>query len=47
MGNPHVGFDVAGTGNGLLSTAPVLDPTCVGGVGKPAFLPRRPSNIFL
>jgi len=28
VGNPHVGFDEAGTGNGLMSTAPVLDPTC-------------------
>ena len=27
MGNPRVGFDEAGAGNGLLSTAPVLDPT--------------------
>ena len=30
MGNPHVGFDEAGAGNGLLGTAPVLDPTCEG-----------------
>ena len=30
MGNPHVGFDVAGVGNGLLGTAPALDPTCEG-----------------
>jgi len=27
VGNPHVGFDEAGTGNGLSGTAPVLDPT--------------------
>ena len=26
-GKPHAGFDEAGAGNGLLSTAPVLDPT--------------------
>ena len=26
-GKPHAGFEEAGTGNGLLSTAPVLDPT--------------------
>jgi len=30
VGNPHVGFDEAGAGNGLLGTAPVLDPTCEG-----------------
>ena len=27
MGNPHVGFDEAGAGNGLLGTAPAFDPT--------------------
>jgi len=32
VGNPHVGFDEAGDGNGLSRTAPVLDPTC-GSVG--------------
>ncbi len=32
VGNPHVGFDVAGAGNGPLGTAPALDPTC-GSVG--------------
>ena len=26
-GKPHAGFDEAGAGNGLLFTAPVLDPT--------------------
>jgi hypothetical protein len=26
-GKPHAGFDEAGAGNGLSSTAPVLDPT--------------------
>jgi hypothetical protein len=36
VGNPHVGFDEAGTGNGLMSTAPVLDPTDVAGVGNVA-----------
>ena len=36
MGNPHVGFDEAGAGNGLLGTAPVLDPT---GGGKGAATP--------
>jgi len=25
VGNPHVGFDEAGAGNGLSGTAPVLD----------------------
>ena len=29
-GKPHAGFDEAGAGNGLLSTAPVLDPTLEG-----------------
>jgi hypothetical protein len=32
VGNPHAGFDVAGDGNGLLGTAPFLDPT-LGGLG--------------
>ena len=27
MGNPHAAFDEARAGNGLLNTAPVLDPT--------------------
>jgi hypothetical protein len=31
-GKPHAGFDEAGAGNGLLSTAPVLDPTKAIGV---------------
>jgi len=29
-GNLHAGFDVAGAGNGLKSTAPVFDPSCEG-----------------
>lgn len=37
VGNPHVGFDEAGTGNGLMSTAPVLDPTDEAGVGNVAW----------
>jgi hypothetical protein len=27
VGNPHAGFDEAGAGDGLPSTAPALDPT--------------------
>ena len=34
MGNPHVGFDEAGAGNGLSGTAPVLDPTDEAGAGN-------------
>ena len=30
VGNPHVGFDEAGAGNGLSKTAPAFDPTCEG-----------------
>ena len=38
MGNLPVGFDVAGTGNGLWCTAPVLDPTVVAGTGNMAMV---------
>ena len=34
MGNPHVGFDEAGDGNGSESTAPFLDPTDEAGTGN-------------
>jgi hypothetical protein len=34
VGNPPAGFDEAGAGNGLLSTAPVFDPTDEGLLGK-------------
>ena len=50
MGNPHAGFDEAGAGNGLLGTAPALDPTCERLKGK--FLwstrlnPRPSQQIF-
>ena len=45
VGNPHVGFDEAGAGNGLSSTAPAFDPTDEAGAGNglsgtaPAFDP--------
>jgi hypothetical protein len=34
VGNPHVGFDEAGAGNGLSGTAPALDPTDEAGTGN-------------
>ena len=47
MGNPHVGFDEAGVGNGLSSTAPVLDPTDEAGTGNGPTRHRASSRPYL
>ena len=47
VGNPHVGFDEAGVGNGLSGTAPALDPTDEAGTGNGPTWYRASSRPYL